>query len=156
VKEAPPAARGSFVKPPLHPVKLLSRESFFTVLPSVIGNVTLITNTFSTGPNEIKFNISNSDSSPGLIPLTITILDQNSTPILTETRSYFLQPNESQSDFISYTFPQKNTYTLQISSPKISTPINTLINILNPDETNTVPITADISNTGFNPFNGTL
>jgi hypothetical protein len=89
------------------------------------------------------------------------------TTIFTETRNYYLQPNESQSDFISYIFPQKATYTIQISNPKILAPINTLINILNPDEinasltigtpeTNNIPITVDIANTGFNSFNGTL
>ena len=164
---APPVpsntTRGTFIKAPLDPPKFL-----FNVLPSGIGNVILTTNNFPTGTNQIQYNVTNTDSSAGLIPITITIFgDDPTTPILTETRSYYLLPNQSLQDFIEYNFPQKSNYTLSISSPKIPTTIITPIQILNPDETTAalsigspetdhIPIDVNITNTGFNPFNGTL
>jgi len=169
-------ARGTFEDPltgsprrgALDPAKLLLGESLFTVLPSGLGNISLTTNTFPTGSNQIKYTITNTDSAPGQIPITITIFaDDPATPILTETRNYYLQPNETLQDFIETNFPQKSNYTLSISGSKLTTPIITPIQILNPDETtaaltigspetNHIPITVDIANPGFNPFNGTL
>ncbi|MCX6584525.1 MAG: hypothetical protein NT166_30510 [Candidatus Aminicenantes bacterium] len=156
-------SKGAFEKAPLDSPKLL-----FTVLPSGSGNVILTANTFPTGSNQIPFIITNTDTAAGLIPITITIFgDDPTTPILSETRNYYLQPNESLQDFIEYNFPQKSNFTLSISGAKLTTPIITSIQILNPNETsaaitigtpetNHIPIDVNITNTGFNPFNGTL
>ncbi|UCH97735.1 MAG: hypothetical protein JSV88_13030, partial [Candidatus Aminicenantes bacterium] len=145
--------------------------SVFTVQPSGIGVVSFTGGTASTHPlgmKEINFQITNTDTIAGHIPVTITLTNVlNPTPLLQETRDYYLAPGEIMVDFINYEFIEKGNYQVEIAGAKLPEPGQALIQIVDVNEVTAsisvdapeygqIPVTVSIDNKGFEGFTGTI
>jgi len=75
------------------------QASPFTVQPSGIGTVLFTGGLYPVGMNEMSYQITNTDTVAGQIPLNITITGSDSQPIFSETRHYYLEPGQTQDDF---------------------------------------------------------
>jgi hypothetical protein len=144
--------------------KPADQVSVFTVQPSGIGVVSLPGGTAGTHPlgmNEINFQITNTDTTAGYIPVTITLTNVlNPTPLLWETRDYYLAPGESLADFINYEFIEKGNYQVEIAGAKLPVPGQASIQIVDVNEVTAgisvgtpeygqIPVTVSIDNSGF-------
>jgi ligand-binding sensor domain-containing protein len=152
-------------------LKPANQVSVFTVQPSGIGVVSFTGGTDGTHPlgmKEINFQITNTDTIAGHIPVTITLTNVlNPTPLLLETRDYYLAPGEIMADFINYDFIEKGNYQLVISGAKLPVPGQASIQIVDVNEVTAVisvgtpvngqiPVTLSIDNSGFEGFTGTV
>jgi len=151
--------------------KPTDQVSVFTVQPSGIGVVSFISGTEGAHPpgmKEIAFQITNTDTFAGHIPVTITLTNVlNPTPLLLETRDYYLAPGEIIPDFINYEFIEKGDYQLVIAGAKLPVPGQASIQIVDVNEVaagisvgtpeyGQIPVTVSINNSGFEGFTGTI
>ncbi|UCH93121.1 MAG: hypothetical protein JSV88_22940, partial [Candidatus Aminicenantes bacterium] len=148
--------------------KPADQVSVFTVQPSGIGVVSITGGTHPVGIKETGFQITNTDTTAGHIPVTITLTNiLDPMPLLQETRDYYLDPGEILADFINYEFIEKGNYQVVISGAKIPVPGQALIRIVEVNEATAgisignpeygqIPVTVSIDNKGFEGFSGTV
>lgn len=147
--------------------KTAETTSVFVVNPSGIAQfIPDADYKFRTGLNEIGFKIKNADTVAGNIPLKFEI-KSGETVLLTETRSYFIEPNAESADKIVYDFTAKGNYTLNVTGAKIQVPFTGTVRVLNREDLTYdiqigtvsgafVPVNLSVQNDGFEDFNGSL
>ncbi|MCP5105302.1 MAG: hypothetical protein GY950_18080 [bacterium] len=143
------------------------QEALFTVQPAGTGVIAFTGGSrYPVGLNDVKYTVSNSDSAAGSIPVTVTISDNQSQPVFSETRYYYLEPGVSADDAVHLEFSQKGSYTLTVTGPKLTGPLNSTLRVLDlkdvsadltvgtPDKGD-IPVTVTITNNGYSDFTGT-
>jgi uncharacterized membrane protein len=147
------------------------QSTLVAVQPSGLGAIAINPDSqYPLGAVDITYSITNTDTYAGQVPLIITLGGgQAGVPVFTETRDYYLAPGENRGDVIHYDFTSigTGTYMLGFSGPKLATPVDAVIRIMNFDtvtaslgigavETNRIPVTVSIENKGYSEFNGSL
>ncbi|MCP4151696.1 MAG: hypothetical protein GY757_28390, partial [bacterium] len=144
------------------------QEAFFTVRPSGIGTLEYTGGRYPAGSNDITYRVTNSDTAAGHIPLTVTVgAGQPAAVILSENRSYYLEPGETVVDTVVCDFPQKGDYNLAITGPKLTASIENQLHVsdmmdagatitVGAIEVNHIPVTVNITNSGYLAFEGTV
>ncbi|MCP4146443.1 MAG: hypothetical protein GY757_01710 [bacterium] len=120
---------------------------------SGIGSVTLTTPSafYPVGANDIPIRITNSDTRPGHIAITINVTGtlnksfagsrgrSHSVSVSKEplasggsvTKTYYLEAGQSTDDVIQTDFTEKGEYTLSVTGPKLSVPLTAAIRVVN-------------------------
>jgi hypothetical protein len=147
-----------------------SGQADFSILSSGIGQLVFAPAAkYPVGLTDMAYQITNSDTVAGSIPLLIEIIPAaGGAAIYSESRNYYINAGESVSDAFSFEFVQSGNYIVRLSGNKIAGgTVAAPFKVLNLNEmTSTVavqpaadgvvPVLLNINNTGYSDFTGTL
>jgi hypothetical protein len=148
--------------------KTAETETMFTVQPA--GSGTLVVSSsekYTPGQVEISYTLTNSDTVTGNISIDIQLTGPGSAPLISETRNYYLEPQGIIEDILPIDFEEKGIYTLTITGDKVETPVTRVFRVLNLEETTAtlhigepetdrIPVTVTMDNTGYDDFTGSV
>jgi hypothetical protein len=146
------------------------QTALLAVQPSGIGAIAINPlNQYPIGAVDISYSITNTDTVPGYIPVTITLIEENNpgNPIDLVNPGYYLLPGETQNDVLHYEFTTAGNYTLNFTGAKLPAPVNSIIRVMNLEqvtanlsigqvETGSIPVNVTLDNDGYQSFTGTV